>query len=160
MNLFYAGFALAFGTAGLSAPTQEYGGTQTSKLVCKDLVLPIKAAANNTALPPYPDSTEPGVLYKYLNFNASQLPPVEVSGTFNISALYCEPFVKVEGREGTIQFLLHGLSATKVIFGVNAAKTSTNINRNIGTLTSPVQSSRVNTRGCITPHRKVTLLLP
>jgi len=82
-------------------------------------MLPIKAAANNTDLPPYPESTEPGVLYKYLAFNASALPPVFVSGTFNISALYCEPSVKVKGREGTIQLLLHGLTATKVLASVD-----------------------------------------
>jgi hypothetical protein len=61
-------------------------------------------------------------MYEYLgSFDPATLPTALVSGTFAISATYCEPSVKVEGREGTIQFLLHGLSATKVSSSIPVA---------------------------------------
>ncbi|KAI1123576.1 hypothetical protein F5Y10DRAFT_251438 [Nemania abortiva] len=107
----YATVTIALVTACLAAPTQ----TRCSpKPLCKELVFTINAAANNTALPPYPNSTGPGVLFQYLSsFNASALGTVPTAGTFNISALYCEPTTKVKGREGTIQYLLHGLLSNK-----------------------------------------------
>ncbi|PVH70668.1 hypothetical protein DL98DRAFT_436573 [Cadophora sp. DSE1049] len=36
-----------------------------------------------------------------------------VSGTYQISVTYCQPTVKVPGRENTIQMLLHGVAYTK-----------------------------------------------
>jgi len=81
---------------------------------CRDVDLSIQAQANNVQLPPYPNTTAPGAMYQYLNFNSSTLPRKLVNGTFKISATYCEPTVKVKGRERTIQVLLHGLSGTKV----------------------------------------------
>lgn len=118
MKYFCLTLALSLGGVVHASSILQYPDTscsEASKLVCRDLFLPIKAAANNTVYPPYPNSTTPGVLYQYLqSFNTSTLSVAPVSGTFNISATYCEPSVKVEGREGTIQFLLHGVSATKV----------------------------------------------
>ncbi|KAK0369553.1 ctr copper transporter family protein [Colletotrichum limetticola] len=95
----YAGVLAALIATSFAAPTNI--SCTASKPVCKELVLPITAAANNTAFPAYPTSTEPGVLFEWLgSFNASTLPNAPVEGTFNISALYCEPTVKVKGREG------------------------------------------------------------
>ena len=108
----YATVTIALATAGLAAPTQ----TRCSpKPLCKELVFTINAAANNTALPPYPNSTEPGVLFQYLSsFDASALGTAPAAGTFNPIAFYGEPTTKVKGREGTIQYLLHGLLSNKV----------------------------------------------
>ncbi|KAJ8123014.1 hypothetical protein O1611_g9697 [Lasiodiplodia mahajangana] len=107
----YATITIALATASLAAPTPA---RCSPKPLCKELLFTINAAANNTALPPYPNSTEPGVLFQYLSsFDASALGTVPAAGTFNISALYCEPTTKVEGREGTIQYLLHGLLSNK-----------------------------------------------
>ncbi|KAK1472911.1 hypothetical protein CTAM01_16234 [Colletotrichum tamarilloi] len=89
----YAGVLAALIATSFAAPTNI--SCTASKPVCKELVLPITAAANNTAFPAYPTSTEPGVLFEWLgSFNASTLPNAPVEGTFNISALYCEPTVK------------------------------------------------------------------
>jgi pimeloyl-ACP methyl ester carboxylesterase len=106
---------LTLGSSGLCAPATRPGTKPCLPTPnCKELLLPIKAAANNTDFPPYPESTEPGVFYKYISsFNASTLKQVPVAGTFNISALYCEPTNKVKGRESTVQFLVHGLTGTK-----------------------------------------------
>ncbi|KAI0437884.1 hypothetical protein F4803DRAFT_570309 [Xylaria telfairii] len=107
----YTTVTIALATAGLATLTQARCSPTP---LCKELVFTINAAANNTALPPYPNSTEPGVLFQYLSsFNASALGTVPAAGTFNISALYCESTAKVKGREGTIQYLLHGLLSNK-----------------------------------------------
>ena len=120
MKCSYSILALSLGTVGLSTPLQSSAACPAPR--CRDIVLPIKAAANNTVFPPYPKSTAPGVMYEYLgSFDPATLPTAPVSGTFAISATYCEPSVKVEGREGTIQFLLHGLSATKVSSSIPVA---------------------------------------
>ena len=105
--------AITLGSLGLAAPIQS--SSSCPQPLCRDIVLSIKAAANNTVFPPYPNSTAPGVIYQYLaSFDPSKLPTAPVSGIFDISTTYCEPSVKVEGREGTIQFLLHGLTSSKV----------------------------------------------
>lgn len=99
--------------------------------LCTTIVLPIKASANNTIYPPYPNSTAEGTYLQYLgSFNASTLPTHTVSGTFDISATYCEPSIKVRGREHTIQLLLHALANTKasLFFNVNRALV-TNFNK-------------------------------
>ena len=112
--LHHRALILALAATGYSLPANGRRN-DNPEAVCKDLMLSITATANNTVLPPYPNSTAPGVIYQYLSsFNSSALPSRTVSGTFDISVTYCEPSVKVEGREGTIQLLLHGLSATKV----------------------------------------------
>ncbi|KAJ3567075.1 hypothetical protein NPX13_g6896 [Xylaria arbuscula] len=111
MRPLHATITVALATASLAAPTQARCSPEP---LCKELVFTINAAANNTALPPYPNSTGPGVLFQYLaSFDASALNTVPATGTFNISALYCEPTTKVRGREGTIQYLLHGLLSNK-----------------------------------------------
>jgi hypothetical protein len=78
-------------------------------------MLLIEATAMNTAFPPYLNDTSPGIFYKYFA-SISNLPLAanKVSGKYNISVSYCKPTVKVEGRENSIQILLHGVSATKV----------------------------------------------
>ncbi|KAI1113553.1 Alpha/Beta hydrolase protein [Nemania sp. NC0429] len=107
----YEAVSIALATAGLATLGQA---RCSPKPLCKELVFTINAAANNTAFPPFPTSTGPGVLFQYLSsFNASALGTVPAAGTFKISALYCEPTTKVKGREGTIQYLLHGLTANK-----------------------------------------------
>ena len=79
-------------------------------------MLPIHATAENAVLPTFPETTSPSAVYEYLgSLNYSSLAHNTISGVFNISATYCEPSVKVEGREGTIQVLLHGVAYTKVI---------------------------------------------
>lgn len=120
MKYSYAALVLSLAAIGHSSPIlQRSKNCSTSVPICRDVFLPITAAANNTVLPAYPNSTEPGVAYKYLaSFNASTLPTAPVSGVFNISATYCEPSVSVEGRNGTIQVLLHGLSYTKVSLNI------------------------------------------
>ncbi|KAI0191640.1 Alpha/Beta hydrolase protein [Astrocystis sublimbata] len=111
MKPHYGIIAIAGATTSLANSTRA---PCPPKPLCKELMLPISATANNTALPPYSDSTEPGVFFEYLSsFDVSALDTVPTSGTFNISALYCEPTVKVKGREGTIQYLLHGLLSNK-----------------------------------------------
>jgi hypothetical protein len=100
---------LSLGSIGSAAPLPDNEPT------CTNITIPITASAKNLAFPPYPNSTAPGVIFQYLkSFNSSTLPATTVSGTFEISATYCEPVVKVAGREGTVQMLLHGLAATKV----------------------------------------------
>lgn len=82
---------------------------------CRDIVIPVQAEAQNAQFPPYPNSTASGVMYQYLaSFNSSALPSTLISGTFDISATFCEPTVNVQGRNSTIQVLIHGLSETKV----------------------------------------------
>ena len=71
----------------------------------------------NTAFPSYPNDTSPGVFYKYLaSLSTLTHETHNVSGTYNISVSYCKPTVKVEGREDSIQMLLHGVGMTKVGF--------------------------------------------
>lgn len=101
----------------LGNPISTKTATTAPTPACTTIVLPIKASAENTIFPPYPNSTEEGAYLKYLgSFNASALPTHTVSGTFDISATYCEPSVKVRGREATVQLLLHALASTKVLF--------------------------------------------
>ncbi len=103
--------ALSLGAIASCVPLQK---RWAPKPVCTDIIIPVQATANNTVFPAYPTSTAPGVMYQYLqSFNASALPVATVFGSFNISATYCQPSVNVTGREGTIQFLLHGLSQHK-----------------------------------------------
>ncbi|KAE9381918.1 hypothetical protein N431DRAFT_539450 [Stipitochalara longipes BDJ] len=82
---------------------------------CKDIIIPVTATANNTLLPTYPDSTSPTAFYQYFgSLNFSKIPPFTnpVSGTFNISATYCEPTINVAGRNA-VQLLVHGVAYTK-----------------------------------------------
>lgn len=95
-----------------SRPVSDASPATSSTPQCTTIVLPIKAAANNTVFPPFPSDGNYG---QYLgSFNASTLPKQEVTGTYDISATYCEPTVKVKGREDTVQLLLHAVGSTKV----------------------------------------------
>ncbi|KAH6674980.1 hypothetical protein B0J14DRAFT_25506 [Halenospora varia] len=81
---------------------------------CKDILLPISAAAENTLYPAYPNLTTSKAFLQYLGSLANATTsPLPVNGTWNISVTYCEPVVKVQGREDTIQLLLHGVAYTK-----------------------------------------------
>ena len=152
---------LALAATGYSLPANGRRNDHRGA-VCKDMMLSITATANNTVLPPYPNSTDPGVVYQYLgSFNSSTLPSRTVSGTFDISVTYCEPSVKVEGREGTIQLLLHGLSATKVSLeneALGCAYVLTNSDRNTGAGWITLhQTSPESTLGSPTPSLEDTL---
>lgn len=82
--------------------------------VCTDLIVPVIATAIQTIFPPFNSITANALQYiSTLDF-ASQ-PQDKVSGTFNISVRYCKPTVEVEGRQNTIQMLLHGAAYTKVV---------------------------------------------
>jgi hypothetical protein len=84
--------------------------------LCKDITIPVTATANNTLLPTYPNSTSPEAFYEYfasLNFSAIAPFTNTVSGTFDISATYCEPTITFEGRNA-VQLLVHGVAYTKV----------------------------------------------
>jgi hypothetical protein len=107
---------LSLGGLGYSAPVNQ-SCTPNPQPLCGNLLLPIEATAMNTAFPPYPNDTSAGVFYKYLaSISNLTLETNYVSGKYNISVSYCKPTVKVEGRQDSIQMLLHGVSATKVRF--------------------------------------------
>lgn len=98
-----------------SAPTNT-SCSSISKPTCIDLMIPVTATANNTLLPTYPNSTSPTAFYEYFaSLNFSNIPSFTntISGTFNISATYCEPTIKVDGRNA-VQILVHGVAYTKV----------------------------------------------
>lgn len=103
-------------TTAISAPaTQSYPSEQLP--TCQELLVPVQASANNTFFPAYPNSTTPTAIYDYIrSLGSAPLKPLAnpVAGVFNISVRYCEPTVKVEGRQDSIQLLLHGLGYTKV----------------------------------------------
>jgi hypothetical protein len=80
---------------------------------CKDLIVPITASGNLMVLPPF-NSTTADPLQYISGLNFSSIPHKIVSGIFNISMRYCVPSVEVEGRQNTIQMLLHGVAYTKV----------------------------------------------
>lgn len=104
----------------LANPISTKSATPAPTPACTTIILPIKASAENTIYPPYPNSTEEGASLEYLSsFNESTLPTHTVSGTYDISATYCEPSVKVQGRKGTIQLLLHALGNTKASFPIH-----------------------------------------
>jgi len=85
------------------------------KFICREITLPINATANNAVLPSFPNATSLSAVYEFLDsINNASLASTSVSGIFNISASYCEPSIKISGRESTVQLLLHGLSYTKV----------------------------------------------
>jgi hypothetical protein len=110
-------FALGFSGLAVSVPT-NITCPSNPELVCRDLVIPVTATANNTLLPTYPNSTSPTAFYEYLgSLNFSNIAPFAnvVSGTFNISATYCEPTIQVDGRNA-VQLLVHGAAYTKVLF--------------------------------------------
>src|ERR1700753_1466269 len=106
---------LAIATVGYAHPGKKPPSTSGNQSNCQDIMLDIQAQSHNLVYPPYPNSTAPGMMYQYLaSYNSSALPTTLVQGTFKISTTFCQPTVKVQGREATIQVLLHGLSATKV----------------------------------------------
>lgn len=106
---------------GHGSPTKAITSQRNCPSTCKTLILPVNAQARNTVFPPYPDSTEPGVMYKWLgSFNSTGLPTALVEGTFNISATYCEPTKRSGNGDNKFQVLLHGLSATKAGVAVMA----------------------------------------
>ncbi|PVI03081.1 alpha/beta-hydrolase [Periconia macrospinosa] len=85
---------------------------------CKDFMLSIEASAENWALPSYPNATDVASLARYLSqtvpaSNFTSKPKIPVSGTFNISARFCEPTQKVFEREQSVQLLLHGFLSSK-----------------------------------------------
>jgi hypothetical protein len=111
-------FLLILASAGLgvSKPT-NISCSSNAKPLCRDLVISVKATANNTLLPAYQNSTNPFAFYEYVgSLNSSTIRPFAntVSGTFDISATYCEPTYKVEGRNA-VQLLVHGVAYTKVL---------------------------------------------
>jgi hypothetical protein len=78
---------------------------QTAPTGCVNFYIPVTASANNTALPPALDLSNFLLLLNPLVFEVtSQL----ASGTFDIAATYCPATTYVEGRENTLQVLLHG----------------------------------------------------
>jgi hypothetical protein len=114
MQLCHGGAGFLVGATCCSLVAGQPCATNASP--CTDILLSISAEATHAVLPPFPKSTAAGVALQWLQSatsnpsNATQ----KVSGTFNISATYCEPVIRVQGREGTIQLLLHGLSVDKV----------------------------------------------
>lgn len=113
---------------GFSAPINQSCPEVHDDVLCQDVMLSIEATAMNTAFPPYPNSTLAGEFYGYLgSLNNLSLGTNKVSGKYNISVSYCKPAVKVEGREDTIQMLLHGVSSTKVCFSVHKSKNATDV---------------------------------
>ncbi|KUJ08252.1 uncharacterized protein LY89DRAFT_599986 [Mollisia scopiformis] len=84
-------------------------------------MIPVTVTANNTLLPIYPNSTSPTAFYEYFgSLNFSRISPFAntVSGTFNISATYCEPSTNLEGRNA-VQLLVHGVAYTKSYWNGN-----------------------------------------
>jgi hypothetical protein len=82
--------------------------------VCKDLIVPVTATANQIIFPPF-NSTTANALHYISTLDFASQPRDTISGTFNISVRYCKPTVEVEGRQNTIQMLLHGAAYTKVV---------------------------------------------
>ncbi|PMD40183.1 alpha/beta-hydrolase [Hyaloscypha variabilis F] len=84
---------------------------------CVDFTITISAWADNTALPVGLTLSNAFLLLNPLVFEVtSQL----ASGTFDVAATYCPPVDHVEGREETLQVLIHGATYTREYwFGFN-----------------------------------------
>lgn len=72
---------------------------------CVNFNIPVTASADNVALPPGLDVSN---LLLLLNPPVFEVTSQLASGTFDIAATYCPATTYVEGRENTLQVLLHG----------------------------------------------------
>ncbi|PMD19374.1 hypothetical protein NA56DRAFT_705542 [Hyaloscypha hepaticicola] len=77
---------------------------------CVNFNIPVTASADNVALPPGLDVSN---LLLLLNPPVFEVTSQLASGTFDIAATYCPATTYVEGRENTLQVLLHGATYTK-----------------------------------------------
>ncbi|CAI6311531.1 unnamed protein product [Periconia digitata] len=114
-------FSFALITSSNALPYTPLAPPTPSPPSCKDLTLSITASALNWDLPPYPaNATDVATLGRYLGqtvpaSNFSSKPKIKVDGTWEISARYCEPSIKVKEREGeVVQLLLHGFLSNKL----------------------------------------------
>lgn len=85
---------------------------------CQDLTITVTASANNALFPPVAvagsTAAFSATFQTLLGTAFSTYPLVPVSGTFTMSARYCEPEVKVATRVNTVQLLVHALTETKL----------------------------------------------
>ena len=85
---------------------------------CQDLTVTVTASANNAVFPavtaPKFTAAFSATFQTLLGTAISVYPLVPVSGTFSMSARYCEPEVKVAARTNTVQLLVHPLTETKL----------------------------------------------
>ena len=161
MNLKQLLLAIALSRLTISAPTNSSCPSSPYPL-CKDLMIAVTATANNTLLPTYPNSTSPTAFYEYFgSLKFSRTPPFTntVSGTFNLSATYCEPTIKMEGRNA-VQLLVHGVAYTKVIGNRPCSSILTRSSHTGVASTIPIQSSRENIAGLPMPNPKATQPYP
>lgn len=80
---------------------------------CYNITIPVKVSYTNQKLSPLTDLSEQGI-QQYLA--AAAITPalyITGSGTYSISARYCEPEVQIASRKNTLQFLVHGLTYTR-----------------------------------------------
>lgn len=85
---------------------------------CSDLTVTVTASANNQPLPLGVDLTTPSGITAFIATLAGTpltlFPAVPVSGTFQMSARFCEPEVVVPSRKNTVQLLVHGATENKL----------------------------------------------
>lgn len=113
---------LALASTAFAAPAKTTKAPTTPK--CHDFIIPVKArapvkliASSVTA----DDLTDPTVLEDFIVSEASSglaallglLGTTYTSGTWNMSARYCEPAVHVPERAHTLQYLQHAITNTK-----------------------------------------------
>ncbi|KAF2209971.1 hypothetical protein CERZMDRAFT_46247 [Cercospora zeae-maydis SCOH1-5] len=98
---------LSFTAAASAAPHFPRDG-----LSCRDLNISVDVSAKNRALPNGLDLSSLQGL-SVLNDLVAGLGEFLVSGTYTISARYCESSANVQSRNTTLQILVHGLLYTK-----------------------------------------------
>jgi hypothetical protein len=72
---------------------------------CQDIIISVTASAENMVLPSTLTVLD---LTIALLDNVADLPTAAIAGIYSISAVYCEPEIKVTKRHNTLQILSHG----------------------------------------------------
>lgn len=87
----------------------------SQSLRCSEITIPVSIQSTNAYIDPNINSAPS--LYNALRNIYSGITDfvfnVNVAGTYNISARYCEPEVDIPSRRNTIQLLVHGITYTK-----------------------------------------------
>jgi hypothetical protein len=109
-------FSLIISAAVLLSPSLGYTAvTRSIGPNCYDFFIPINATSLNRQIEDYNLTTTASIesLIASLETSVSTSTYITVTTSFNISARYCEPEVKIPSRASSIQFLVHGITYTK-----------------------------------------------